>query len=162
LARFNRIPAKTFIRLPSRMTRGRAAFTPCCLLRRSDWAAPALRTPAPQNMRALACLSCGSAWICASTSAGTAPSTSTRAIASPPSSTRPRWKVAMFSLASPSRLANLPMKPGFLIGDVDHRLAELGVDPDALDVDQPRLAVGIDRAGHRTLLVLRGQRDCDL
>src|SRR3569833_3875083 len=35
-----------------------------------------------------------------------------------------------------------------LIGDVDHRLAELGVDPDALDVDQPRLAVGIGRAGH--------------
>src|SRR3979490_2692432 len=33
-----------------------------------------------------------------------------------------------------------------LVGDVEHRLAEFGIDPDALDVDQPRLAVGIDRA----------------
>src|SRR6195952_3466108 len=38
-----------------------------------------------------------------------------------------------------------------LVGDVDHRLAELGVDADALDVDQPRLAVGIDGARDRTL-----------
>src|ERR1700722_14876665 len=41
-----------------------------------------------------------------------------------------------------------------LIGDVNHRLAELGIDPDALDVDQPRLAVGIDRARYRALLPL--------
>src|SRR4030095_3171224 len=38
-----------------------------------------------------------------------------------------------------------------LVGDVDHRLAEFGVDPDALDVDQPRLAVMVDRAGDRAL-----------
>src|SRR4051812_26279449 len=41
-----------------------------------------------------------------------------------------------------------------LVGDVDHRLAELGVDPDPLDVDQPRLAVGVYRARDRTLLPL--------
>ncbi len=34
-----------------------------------------------------------------------------------------------------------------LVGDVDHRLAELGIDADALDVDDARLAVVIDRAG---------------
>src|ERR1700719_4389526 len=45
-----------------------------------------------------------------------------------------------------------------LIGDIDHRLAELGVDPDALDIDQPRLAVVIDGAGDRTLLPLRRHR----
>src|SRR5712691_8852847 len=31
-----------------------------------------------------------------------------------------------------------------LIRDVDHRLAEFGIDANALDVDQPRLAVVID------------------
>src|ERR1700760_2463569 len=31
-----------------------------------------------------------------------------------------------------------------LVGDIDHRLAELCVDADALDVDQTRLAVVID------------------
>ena len=39
-------------------------------------------------------------------------STETRAIAEPPCSSRPSAKVAMFTLASPSRPANLPMKPG--------------------------------------------------
>src|SRR3954468_14353268 len=33
-----------------------------------------------------------------------------------------------------------------LVGYVDYRLAEFGVDADPLDVDQARLAVGIDRA----------------
>ncbi len=48
-----------------------------------------------------------------------------------------------------------------LVGDVDHRLAELGVDADALDVDQPRLAVVIDGAGDRALLPLGRHRHGD-
>src|SRR5580765_6738378 len=45
------------------------------------------------------------------------------------------------------------------VGHVDHRLAEFSVDPDTLDVDQPRLAVGIDRARHRALLAFGGDGD---
>ena len=41
-----------------------------------------------------------------------APSTSTSAMASPPGWLRPRWKVAMLILASPSAPAKRPMKPG--------------------------------------------------
>ena len=68
----------------------------------------------------------------------------------------------MLILASPSRPAKLADEAGLvLVGDVDHRLAELGIDPDALDVDQPRLAVGIDRARHRALLPLGGDGDRD-
>ena len=48
-----------------------------------------------------------------------------------------------------------------LVGDVDHRRAELGIDPDALDLDEPRLAVGINRAGDRALLPLGGDGDRD-
>src|SRR6202158_5078196 len=48
-----------------------------------------------------------------------------------------------------------------LVGDIDHRLAEFGVDADALDIDQPRLAVGIDRTRYRALLPLGGDGDRD-
>src|SRR3981189_1038079 len=48
-----------------------------------------------------------------------------------------------------------------LRGVGSHRLAEFGIDPDALDVDQARLAVGIDRAGYRTLLTFGGDGERD-
>ena len=64
----------------------------------------------------------------------------------------------MLSLASPSRPAKLADEAGLvLVGDVDHRLAEFGVHPDALDVDEARLAVGINGARHRALLPLGGR-----
>jgi hypothetical protein len=56
----------------------------------------------------LVCLTRGSACTLASTAEGTAPSTSTIAMASPPCLSRPRWKVAMLILASPSRPAKWP------------------------------------------------------
>src|SRR4029077_19389687 len=48
-----------------------------------------------------------------------------------------------------------------LVGDVDHRLAEFGIDADALDVHKPRLAVVIHRARHRTFLPFGGNGDRD-
>ena len=63
----------------------------------------------------------------------------------------------MLILASPSRLAKAADEARLvLVGDVDHRLAELGIDPDALDIDQARLAVVVDGAGHRPLLPFGG------
>ncbi len=63
----------------------------------------------------------------------------------------------MLILASPKRLAKAPMKPeSVLVGDIDHRLAEFGIDRDALDIDQPRLAVAVDAPGHRALLPFGG------
>ena len=45
--------------------------------------------------------------------------------------------------ASPSSARELADEARLvLVGDVDHRRAELGVDADALDVDDARLAVG--------------------
>jgi hypothetical protein len=39
-------------------------------------------------------------------------STWIRAIAEPPGASRPRWKVAMLTLLSPSGVPRRPMKPG--------------------------------------------------
>jgi len=55
----------------------------------------------------------------------------------------------MLILASPSRPGESADKSRLvLIGDIDHRFSKFGVDADTLDIDQPRLAVGIDRAGN--------------
>ena len=48
-----------------------------------------------------------------------------------------------------------------LVGDVEHRRPELGIHADALDVDDPRPAVGEHRARHRPRLLLRHHRHGD-
>src|SRR6188472_87380 len=48
-----------------------------------------------------------------------------------------------------------------LVRDVDHRLTELGIDTNTLDVDKARLTVGVNRARHRTLLPLGKDGDRD-
>src|SRR6516165_6094637 len=48
-----------------------------------------------------------------------------------------------------------------LVRHIDHRPAEFGIDADALDVDESRLAVGVDRTRHRALLPLGGDGDRD-
>src|SRR5947199_178166 len=47
------------------------------------------------------------------------------------------------------------------IGDVDHRPAELGIHPDALDVDDARAAIGVDRSRHMPRLALGHDRHGD-
>ena len=96
-----------------------------------------------QNTSALACLTCGSACTLASTSAGTVAvdldqrdGVAARLVAAEMEGRDVDLGVAEQAgeAADEARLV--------LVGDVDHRLAEFGVDADALDVDQPRLAVG--------------------
>jgi hypothetical protein len=62
----------------------------------------------------------------------------------------------MFTPFSPMVWPSVPMMPGTsLVGRVEHVLADLGVDVDALDLDEARLAVGEHRARDRPRLVLR-------
>ena len=48
------------------------------------------------------------------------------------------------------------------VGDVDHVGTDIGVEVDALDLNEARLAVGKDRAGDRTGLVGRLHRQLDV
>ncbi len=48
------------------------------------------------------------------------------------------------------------------VGDVDHVAADVGVEVDALDLDEARLAVGEDRAGNRAGQVLGVDRQLDV
>jgi hypothetical protein len=71
-------------------------------------------------------------------------------MASPLSFSRPSWKLAMLTPCLPKRRAENADDAGrVVVGRVDHVLADLGVDVDALDLDEARLAVGEHRAGDR-------------
>src|SRR5208282_2420624 len=73
---------------------------------------PTQRPPLRQKCRAVACLTPLSLPTSSSTAGGAAPSIDTSAIAEPPSSSRPKAKVAILTSAAPRTLANRPMKPG--------------------------------------------------
>ena len=106
--------------------------------------------PSRQKLSCLACSTCGSAQTWARTASGIGPSTSTRAMASPPGRSRPRWKVAMLIPASPRiRPKRADQARLVLVADIEHVRPQLGLDRDAADRDQPRLSVLEQRAAHR-------------
>ncbi len=59
--------------------------------------------------------------------------------------------------AEPADMARL-----VLVGDVEHRLGQLGIHVDGLDLDDARLAVGEDGAGNAPLLPLGHHRQADI
>ena len=98
----------------------------------------------------------------ASTSGATAPSTSTKAMALPPADSRPRWKVAMLMPAPAEQRREAADKAGpVLVGHVEHRRTELRIHADALDVDDARAAVRIDRARDPARLPVGDDSDGD-
>src|SRR5262249_10515231 len=71
-----------------------------------------LQTANDQKLSGTTSRTPGTAWSCCATSRVIGSSTATNATASPPASGRPRLKVAMLILFSPSRGPSAPMKPG--------------------------------------------------
>ena len=87
-------------------------------------------------------------WILRSTCCGTAPSTSTSAIAEPPGCVAAEVEGGDVDAGLAEQRAEAADEARLvLVGDVEHVGRELGFDVDALDLDDARLAVGEDRAG---------------
>src|ERR1700691_5364760 len=85
------------------------AFVDCPTTRRSRFAC---HLWPDQKWSGFTCWTFGISCTLARTSGGTTASTSTSAMALPPSDSRPRWKVAMLIPAPASSVANRPTKPG--------------------------------------------------
>ena len=62
----------------------------------------------------------------------------------------------------PSALPSAPIKPALGIGDIKHARRKLGVNINALNLNDARLAVGKHRAGDRALLALGFQRQANI
>ena len=103
-----------------------------------------------QKLSCFTCSTCGSRHTWSSTASGIGASTSTRAMASPPGRSRPRWKVAMLICGVAQHPAERADQARLvLVADIEHVRAEPRLDRDAADRDQPRLGVLEQRAGHR-------------
>ncbi len=103
-----------------------------------------------QNASAVACTTSGSVRTIASTSSGTGSSTDTRQIASPPRCRAAEMEGRDVDAGARQRRAEPADEARLvLVGDVQHVAREIGLDLDALDLDDARPRAGEQRAGDR-------------